>query len=211
MNSKIILLSLFISVFALFVISSVCAIDNETILQDNSSQVDEINSDLEFNQDYSQNIVQKNEIFEVYLSVKNNGLDTFHNLSIYYPLPEGLKLLIFPKEYDGQSWFIDTLYPSETTTLTLICEPLIANTTYDFVVSYGGTEISEMNIYCEPSKDSDIIPDNPIPDNPIPDDYGMINALKSVNSDNTELKDTANPIFLLLFTLIFIPYIRIKY
>lgn len=202
MKSKLIILSLFVLIFALFIVSNVSAIDNETIIGDNSTQSGEITSDLEFEQSFDHKTVKKSEIFEVYLTVKNNGLEAYHNLSIFYPLPKGLNLLIYPNEYNNQSWFIDSLYPSESSTLTLVCQSLIDNTSYDFVASYGGTKVSEAKIFCEPENHSNNTPDN---------NQGIVDVLKSVNSGDIELKNTANPIFLLLFTLIFIPYIRFKY
>ena len=209
MNSKNILFSFLILVLALIIVSAANAIDNETVLDDNTQQDVSKYPDLKFEQSYDPTIVHIEDVFEVYLNVHNTGLNTYHNLTVLYPLPNGLELLVYPPEYTNNSiWAIDTLYPNELSTLTLVCLPKIANTTYEFAASVDGQTVTEMDIYCEDAPIPDVDPDYPSDGG-----GGMVDAVKSMadNPNGINLKDTANPIFLLLFTIIFIPYIRLRY
>ena len=205
MNSKNILLALIITAFALFLlVSSVSAVDNGTVNDNNVFYGDNAVEDLEFEQTYEPEIIHKDDIFESHLAVKNVGSKTYHNLTINYPLPEGLEVLICPVEYQNSSvWVIDTLYPNETNSLTLVCSALVANTTYEFSASVGNESVTTMDVYCQPEETI------------VPDDYNNTHSsssglIKSV-TEGKSLEETANPIFLLLFTIIFIPYIRLKY
>lgn len=203
MNYKSIFGILLLITLTLFLVSSINAADNETVILDNNANED---YNLEFNQSYDPSVVHKGDIFEVYLHVRNVGQDTYHNLSILYPLPQGLNLLIFPVEYDNSTWFIDTLYPGEDDMLTLVCVPTIAGKVYEFNAGIGSQTLlnSTMDIYVEgentnSSNNTDIF------------DGGAIKALNSINNSDLSLKETANPILVLLFAIIFIPFIRIKY
>ena len=203
MNSKGIFGLLILIILTFFLVSSINAADNKTIVSDNNANE---NYNLQFNQSYEPSVVHKDDVVEVYLHVKNVGQDTYHNLSILYPLPQGLNLLIFPVEYDNSTWFIDTLYPGEDDLLTLVCVPTIAGKTYEFTAGVGSQTImnSTMDMYVEgentnSSNGTDIF------------DGGVIKAVGSVNNSDLSLKQTANPILVLLFAIIFIPFIRIKY
>ena len=73
-----------------------------------------------------------------------------------------------------------------------------------FKVSADGISKITMDIYVEgentnSSNNTDIF------------DGGAIKALDSINNSDLSLKETANPILVLLFAIIFIPFIRIKY
>ena len=90
--------------------------------------------------------------------------------------------------------------------LTLVCVPTIANKVYEFNAGIGSQTLlnSTMDIYVEgentnSSNNTDIF------------DGGAIKALDSINNSDLSLKETANPILVLLFAIIFIPFIRIKY
>ena len=201
MASKNILFFCLIIVFALLLVSTASAIDNDTVLGDNNPQSISDYSDLKFNQSYTPTTVYKQEIFEVFLSVENTGSRTYHNLSILYPLPNGVELMMYPSEYENNSvWIIDSLYPGERNTLTLVCIPTIANTTYEFEANVGGQTVTDLGVFCEPQEESGA--DSHYDD-------GVVNYLDNINKTN--LKEAANPIFLLLFTRIFIPFIRLKY
>ena len=205
MNSKNILFSFLIVILTFLIVSTVNAIDNETVLGDNTQQGVSDYPDLKFEQSYTPRNVYTDNIFDVFLSVKNTGLNTYRNVSILYPLPNGLELLVYPPEYLNNSiWTIDSLYPGEISTLTLICIPKIANTTYEFAASIDGQTVTEMDVYCEDAPIPDIDPD-------YPGGGGMVDAVKSIGDNGIDLKDTANPIFLLLFMIFFIPYIRLRY
>lgn len=202
MNSKSIFGLLSLIILTLFLVSNINAADNETIISDNNANE---NYNIEFNQSYEPSVVHKGDIVDVYLHVKNVGQDTYHNLSIVYPLPQGLNLLIFPSEYDNRTWFIDTLYPGEDDLLTLVCIPTVADKTYEFTVGIDSQTLinSTMDLYVEgetnSSNNTDIF------------DGGAIKAVDAINNSDLSLKETANPIFVLLFAIIFIPFIRIKY
>ena len=203
MNSKNIFLALAITVFALFLIDNVSAVDNGTVNDNIVSYGDSTVTDLEFEQSHDPQIVNKDDIFEAHLSVKNVGPKTLNNLTINYPLPPGLEVIISPVEYQNNSvWVIDTLYPNETNYLTLVCVALVSNTTYEFTASVGNESATTMDVYCQP--------ENSIPDDNNTGDASSSGLIKSVTEGKT-LKDTANPILLLLFTIIFIPYIRLRY
>ena len=202
MNSKNIFLALVLIVFALFLVSNVSATDNGTVDDKSISYEDSVVTNLEFEQSSNPPVVNKGDIFETHLSVKNIGSETYNNLTVYYPLPQGLDVLIYPVEYkDNSMWVIDTLYPNETNVLTLICYALVSNTTYEFTAGVGNESVSTMDVYCMPEID--------IPDNNNTDVYhdGLIQSV----SEGYSMKETANPILLLLFTIIFIPFIRLKY
>lgn len=202
MNSKKIFLALILVASIMFIIGGVSATGNNTSNVNIPLNEDIILSDLEFEQSYDPYTIYKDDVFEVCLSVKNIGSVTFHNLTIYYPLPQGLDILLYPVEYQNNSvWVIDTLYLNETNYLTLVCSALVSNTTYEFTASVGNESVSTLDVYCQPDN---IIPDDNGTD---PSYYGLI---KSVSEGNS-LKDTANPVLLLLFAIIFIPYIRWKY
>lgn len=203
MNSKKIFLALALIAISLFLIGSVSATDNDTVNDDSSSYDDNIVTNLEFEQSYDPYTVNKDDTFEVYLNVKNVGPETYHNLTIYYPTPEGLNVLIYPSEYrDYSVWVIDTLYPNETNCLTLICTALIPNTTYEFTASVGNQTVTAIDVYCQP--------DPIVPDDNCTTDTSHEGLIKSVAEAKT-LAKTANPILLMLFTIIFIPFIRLKY
>ena len=203
MTFKRILFAFVLIVLALFVITNISAADNDTVTNNNTVVGVDDSSNLQFEQSYNPPTVTKGNILEVYLAVKNIGSETYNNLTILYPLPKGLEVLIHPSEYkDNSVWTIDSLYPNETNTLTLVCVPTVSNVTFEFTASVDGGNVSTMDIYCQPSKNPDVGPGN--------GSGGMVDAIGSVSS-NGSLKDAGNPIFLLLFTLIFIPYIRIKY
>lgn len=202
MNSKNIFLALILIAFALVIASNVSAADNGTANGTIVSHEDSIITNLDFEQSSEPSVVNKGDIFEAHLSVTNIGSETYHNLTIYYPLPPGLDVLIYPVEYKNDSiWVIDTLYPNETNYLTLICSALVSNTTYEFTASVGNESVGTMDVYCQPEI---VIPVNNSTD--VSHD-GLIESL----SEGNTLKETANPILLLLFTIIFIPFIRLKY
>lgn len=202
MSSKNIFLVLILIVLTLFLVDSVSASDNDTANDDIASYEDSVIVNLDFEQSYNPETVNKGDVFEVYLSVKNTGSETYRNLSINYPLPPGLDVLIYPSEYkDNSVWVIDSLYPNETNSLTLICSALISNTTYEFTAGVGNESVGTMDVYCQPEN---VVPDNNSTDT------SHCGLIKSLNEGHS-LKDTANPILLLLFTIIFIPYIRLKY
>lgn len=204
MSSRNIIFSLFILILVLFLVSTANALDNETVLDDNTQQDVSNYPDIKFKQSYDPTNVYTNEVFEVYLSVENTGLNTYRNVTIFYPLPNGVELLVYPPEYLNNSiWTIDTLYPNEISILTLVCLPKIANTTYEFMASVDGQTVSDIYVHCEDAP--------PVPDDPSPNPGGMIDSLKSIGDNGIGLKETANPIFLLLFMIIFIPYIRLRY
>lgn len=201
MGSKKILLALILVASLMFIIDGVSATGNDTSNDNITLDEDSILSNLEFEQSYSPYTIYEDDIFEVCLSVKNIGLVTFHNLTIYYPLPQGLDILLYPVEYQNNSvWVIDTLYPNETNYLTLVCSALVSNTTYEFIASIGNETVSTLDVYCQP----DILPD----DNGTNPSHESL--IKSV-SESKSLKNTANPVLLLLFAILFIPYIRWKY
>ncbi|MBR6024428.1 MAG: hypothetical protein IK044_05640 [Methanobrevibacter sp.] len=203
MNSKNIFLALILIVIALALVSNVSAADNGTANDNITQYEDSIVTNLDFEQSSEPSVVNKGDIFEARLSVTNIGSETYHNLTIYYPLPAGLEVLIYPVEYQNDSmWVIDTLYPNETNYLTLICSALISNTTYVFTASVDNETVSTTDVYCQP----DIVP----PDNNNTSDISHEGLIKSISEGNS-LKETANPILLLLFTIIFIPFIRLKY
>lgn len=204
MNFKNIFLVVIITVLALFLISNVNAVDNNTADNDIELYEDAVSTDLEFEQTSDSQVVNKGDIFETHLSVKNVGSKTYNNLTINYPLPAGLELIISPVEYQNDLWVIDTLYPNETNYLTLVCVALVSNTTYEFTASLGNESVTTMDVYCP---GENIIPDDDGGNNTDSSSSGLI---KSV-TEGKNLKDTANPILLLLFTIIFIPYIRLKY
>ena len=81
---------------------------------------------------------------------------------------------------------------------------MVSNTTYEFTASLGNESVTTMDVYCP---GENIIPDDDGGNNTDSSSSGLI---KSV-TEGKNLKDTANPILLLLFTIIFIPYIRLKY
>ena len=198
MESKKILLSILIIGFALVLVCNVSAADNESISDNNLIQEDSVYQDIELEQRYGPTtIIHKDEIFNVFLTVRNTGNNTYNNLLINYPLPKGLEVLIYPVEYDGTVWTIDTLYPGESNTLTLVCRPLISGTTYEFQASLDGINTSEMDVYCEGS-----IPTNNT------DNNGQ--TLDAINNEISILKNTANPIYLLFFALFLIPYFRLR-
>ena len=206
MNSKNIFLALALILIALFLIGNVSATDNVTV--NDYLESDDIVTNLEFEQNYNPSTVTKGDVFDVYLNVKNVGPNTYHNLTISYPLPEGLDVLIFPVEYkDNSIWIIDVLYPDTSNRLTLVCSPLISNTTYEFTVGVGNQSVSTMNVYCQPDP---VIPDDNGTDTSNTTDNSYTGLIKSIAEGKT-LKNTANPILLLLFTIIFIPFIRLKY
>ncbi|MBR0271001.1 MAG: DUF11 domain-containing protein [Methanobrevibacter sp.] len=148
MNSKVLLLSFVFILFGLSVMGGVCAIDNSTTLGDNNIQPD--TSNLEFTQNYTPTNINKNQVFEVLLNVKNTCPDTLHNLTILYKLPDQLNLIIWPDEYINNSiWSIDTLYPNEDKTLTLVCIPTASNHTYEFTTDTG----LEMDVHTNPLAD----------------------------------------------------------
>ncbi|MBQ9025353.1 MAG: DUF11 domain-containing protein [Methanobrevibacter sp.] len=148
MNSKTLLLSFVYILFILSIISGVCAIDNSTALDDNNMESDA--SNLEFDQNYTPSTLNKDQVFEVFLNVKNTGSDTLHNLTILYRMPEHLDLIIWPDEYiNNSTWYVDTLYPSENKTLTLVCVPTLSNHTYKFTVDQG----NEMDVHTNPLAD----------------------------------------------------------
>jgi hypothetical protein len=198
MNFKKFLLSILLITFALLLISNVCAADNESVLENNILQGDSAYPDLEFEQKYGPSTtIHEDDVFNAYLNVKNTGNKLYKNLTIYYPLPKDLELIIYPIEYDGSYWTIDTLNPGESNTLVLVCSPLVPNTTYEFIAAFNGQEVTKMDVYCEPAANPDNNTDHHEVMGIIPDETSV-------------LKNTANPIFLLLFALIFIPYIRLK-
>ena len=73
MNSKNILFSFLILVLALVIVSAANAIDNETVLDDNTQQGVSKYPDLKFEQSYDPTIVHTEDVFEVYLKVHNTG------------------------------------------------------------------------------------------------------------------------------------------
>ena len=205
MRSRNIIFSFLMLILALVLVSSVSALDNDTVLDDNSPQSVSDYPDLVFEQSYDPKVVYKDNVFEIFLSVRNTGQNTYHNISILYPLPDGLELVVWPSEYDSSVWLIDTLYPGDLNTLTLVCIPKIENTTYEFPAMVDGQTVSDMEIYCEEA---------PEPEPPVGPDHhgrGAVDVVKSAAANGIDLKDTGNPIFLLLFMIIFIPYIRLKY
>ena len=77
MNSKGIFGLLILIILTLFLVSSINAADNKTIVSDNNANE---NYNLQFNQSYEPSVVHKDDVVEVYLNVKNVGQDTYHNL-----------------------------------------------------------------------------------------------------------------------------------
>ena len=208
MKSKNIIFSFLMIILALLLVSTASASDNDTVLDANSPQVLSEYPDLVFEQSYDPKIVYKDSLFEVFLSVRNTGQNSYQNVSIYYPFPDGLELVIWPSEYNDPIWFIDTIYPGERNTLTLVCIPKIANTTYDFPAIVDGQTVTDVKIYCE-----DVPEPEPGPEPHVDPSHhgGAIDVVKSVGENGISLKDAGNPIFLLLFMIIFVPYIRLKY
>ena len=209
MRSKNILFALLMIILALMLVSTVNALDNDTVLDDNKPHAISDYPDLVFEQSYDPKVVYKDNVFEVLLSVRNTGQNTYHNVSIFYPLPDGLELMIWPSEYENSVWLIDTLYPGELNTLTLVCIPKIANTTYEFQAIVDGETVADMEIYCEEAPEPEPEPVPPFD----PDSHGggAVDIVKSAATNGISLHDAGNPIFLLLFMIIFIPYIRLKY
>lgn len=163
MNSKFILISLTLIFFTLFLIGGVSAKDNATMLSDNNLDNDVLN--LELNQNYTPDSINKGQLFDLYLSVKNTGSDPYHNLTILYNLPKGLELVLWPEEYYNKlAWNIDTLYPGETNTLTLVCLPMYSNYTYEFTASI------------EPKLDTMEVQTNPLADLSVSVDYIVENG-----------------------------------
>ena len=151
MNSRFILLSFALIFSTLFLIGGVSAKDNVTILSDNNLDNDVLN--LELNQNYTPDSINKGQLFDLYLSVKNKGSDPYHNLTILYNLPKGLELVLWPDEYSNNStWNIDTLYPGETNTLTLVCLPMYSNYTYELTASIE-PELDTMEVQTNPLAD----------------------------------------------------------
>ncbi|WP_407381006.1 hypothetical protein [Methanobrevibacter sp.] len=144
MDSKFLLLSFVLILSGLSIIGGVFAVDNGTAFGDSNMYSDV--SNLEFSQNYTPDSINKGQIFEIFLSVKNTGDDPYRNLTVLYRLPEGLDLLIWPDEYsDNSIWTIDTLYPNETSSLTLVCVPKYSNYTYTFTATDPGYDTIDVH------------------------------------------------------------------
>lgn len=215
MNLKHLLFTLFI-VFSVFaVVNTATAVDNGTDIVDDTpndvsnheidvnqpnndisqSGIDESPSDIEISQSYDPQIVYKGDLVNVYISFKNNGNSTGHDLIIYYNLPKEFDFLIYPSEFENGKFNIDSIYPGELIKYTFICKALISNITAIFEVSLDGSTFIPLDIYVQPDNNNNQSNQSDIND----DGYNKINT-DSVNS-----QPTGNPLALLLLGLISIP------
>ena len=71
MDSKFLLLSFVLILSGLSIIGGVFAVDNGTAFGDSNMYSDV--SNLEFSQNYTPDSINKGQIFEIFLSVKNTG------------------------------------------------------------------------------------------------------------------------------------------
>ena len=214
MNLKHLLFTLFI-VFSVFaVVNTATAVDNGTDIVDDApndvsnpeidvnhpnndisqSGIDESPSDIEISQSYDPQIVYKGDLVNVYISFKNNGNSTVHDLIIYYNLPKEFDFLIYPSEFENGKFNIDSIYPGELIKYTFICKALISNITAIFEVSFDGSTFIPLDIYVQPDNN------NQSNQSDINDD-----GYNKINTDSVNSQPTGNPLALLLLGLISIP------
>lgn len=109
--------------------------------------------DLDIQHNYNPTTVVEGEYFYLYVNVTNKGQTDYHDLTLYYNVPEGLDLLICPSEYVNGAWTIDSLHPGQTQSLTLVCVPLVSNVTLNSSVSVGNQTLGDVTIKIDPSAD----------------------------------------------------------
>ena len=158
MKTRTALLILALILGTLFLVGGVSASENIT---DSGSQVllgEADNSvvsgdDLDVSQNVYPSEIYMNERFQISIGVKNAGDQDLKDLNIVYQLPEGLDKIIWPSEYVGDQWTIDSLHPGETDYLNIVCVSHVSNTTLTSTVMFNGEILSQMNINILPSAD----------------------------------------------------------
>lgn len=154
MKTRKIVTTLCLFLLSLILIGCVSAADNvtdEVIAAGDDGSVEDIS--LEVFQNYTPSEVHMGEYITICVGITNVGITEYTNLPILYRMPEGLDTIIWPSEYDRETWLIDSLHPGETDTLTLICQPLVSNTTLTTNVYINGKWMDSMDIYIAPSAD----------------------------------------------------------
>ena len=216
MNLKHLLFTLFIVFFVFAVVNTATAVDNGTdIVNDapndvsipgvdvnqpnndiSQSTIDTCQSDIELSESYEPSIVYKGDLVNVYLTVKNNGNSTIHDLIIYYKMPKEFDFLIYPSEFENGSFIIDSLYPGELIKYTFICKALVSNVTAIFGASLDGSSFIPLDIFVQSDND-----------NNQSNQSGINDGGNKINTGHANLQPTGNPLTLLLLGLLSIPFI----
>ena len=147
-------LTLLTILFVLLSLACVSASDSnadDIVANDADSSVNP--DDLDIQHNYNPDKVIKGQYFTLFVNVTNNGQVDYSNLSLFYNVPEGLEMIIWPSEYVNGKWTIDSLHPGESDTLSIVCMPTVSNVTLTPSLSDGVQTLSTLNVTIDPSAD----------------------------------------------------------
>lgn len=108
---------------------------------------------IKINHYYTPEKVVDNELVTVVVNVTNEGQIAYHNLTLYYNLPQGIEPLIWPSEYVNGTWTIDSLYPGKYYSLMIVGMITVSNTTLTTTLSDDNETLSTLDIRVFPSAD----------------------------------------------------------
>lgn len=102
---------------------------------------------------YTPENVTDNQLVTIVVNVTNKGQIDYHNLTLYYNLPQGIEPIIWPSEYVNGTWIIDSLYVGESYPFMIVGLITVSNTTLITTLSDENETLSTLDIIVFPSAD----------------------------------------------------------